>query len=99
MGAHFDTVVLEGGISPKEVERKFEKIQKELRWEYGHNGYTGTLAEADGITIPMEPVFPDKTTAEKWLDENADKWGPALAVKYTNPNGELKWYIAAWCSS
>jgi hypothetical protein len=99
MGANFDEVVLDGAIPTQELKKAFKEIQDQRSWEYGHSGYTGTFAEADGIEFPKQQVFKDETAAEKWLSDHADKWGPALAVKYTTPNGELKWYIAAWCSS
>ena len=99
MGANFDEVVLDGAITAREVKTAFKEIQKQRAWEYGHNGYSGTFAEADGIKFPTHAVFNDEAAACSWLEEHADKWGPALAVKYTNKNGEIKWYIGAWCSS
>ena len=99
MGANFDEVVLDGTIPTQEVKHAFKEIQKKRAWEHGHNGYTGTFAEADGIEFPKRKVFKDEDAAEEWLTEHADKWGPALAVKYTNSDGQIKWYIGAWCSS
>ena len=66
------------------------------KYDSGHGGYTGTLAEADGAVIktPDEPIK-DESDAEEWLDNHAPKWGPALIIK--DAAGE--YYSGACCSS
>jgi hypothetical protein len=69
------------------IEEAFRAAVEEARYEHGHGGYTGTLAEKDEYTIitntlmsPTEAV----ALAEKLLQDNdrrvSDKWGPAGAI-------------------
>jgi len=94
----------------EEYSRNVEPLRKAFRvayeqaeYDYGHSGYTGTIAEADGyeeigscLDLPEE--------IEKWtkkIEEEAKKWGPALCVKLLHPEtkAHVGWYMAGWASS
>lgn len=65
----------------------FEKAVEHALYEYGHRGYTGTLAEKDSfVEIPYDPET-DGTPeqfANKLIDAGDDriddKWGPAGCI-------------------
>lgn len=63
----------------------FNEAVSNARYESGHGGYTGTIAEKSGYTIrsrtPMS-VSEARAFVNKDLDNN-DKWGPAFAVPIT----------------
>jgi len=81
MGASFDEVELRwrkkgqriGNMTPDEIKKSLNKtffaIQEDLRYEYGHRGYTGTLAEKDGVFITYLPNLTDNELKKlvKWI--------------------------------
>jgi hypothetical protein len=69
------------GTTAKEA---FKSAVSEAQYEYGHRGYTGSLAEKESfIMIPAGSASPDEL-AEKLMDECddriCDKWGPAGCI-------------------
>ena len=81
MGASFDEVELKwrkkgqriGNMTPDEIKeslnRRFFAVQEDLRYDYGHNGYTGTLAEKDGVFTTYLPNLTDNELKKlvKWI--------------------------------
>ena len=93
MGAefHFESLVAD---DYEEAVAGVESITEQCYYDYGHSGYTGTFAEADGVK--QEPVKPDnEEEVYEWINENAEKWGPVLIVQ----DKEGNYYAGAWCSS
>lgn len=89
MGAdHFTTIAL-----GKTVSEAFSKAQRDAAYEYGHGGYTGTIAEKDGfVTITV----PKGTTAEKLIakgHEAAWAWEQAKYREGYKPKATER---AAW---
>jgi hypothetical protein len=67
----------------------FDEAVEEAQHEYGHGGYTGSIAEKDSfleieLTEGMDPV----AEANRMIDEDdhriSDKWGPAGAFSLGN---------------
>jgi len=66
----------------------FTKAFDQAQWEYGHGGYTGSIAEKPGAHLLQREELPDEkaamVVAEKMLrgdDPIAnDKWGPAACL-------------------
>jgi hypothetical protein len=83
-----------------ELERKFKEAQEQARYEYGHRGYTGTLAECDGLEVLHAPglIFLSRAEAQAAADKQAKKCGPAIAAPYVNIAGEHTYLIIAICS-
>lgn len=92
------------GIIPKtqyptksDVQRVLQENIEQALWDYGHSGYTGSLAEADGIEVTNRK-FNSIEEAEDWLDDpnmnNAPKWGPIVVVQTDD-----EWVYGANCSS
>lgn len=75
-------------VKNKNPKRAFQEAVDDARYESGHGGYSGSIAEKDGFTIrkrdPMS-MSAARAFANKDIDRN-DKWGPAFAV----PVGEAK---------
>lgn len=89
MGACFATM----GPFPTERNKLFavhSAARSYALHEYGHGGYTGTIAESTGLTITNK-VFKDRDAAESWLEENAEKWGDTLAVRVEPEEGKPFW--------
>ncbi len=85
----------------KTVQEAFNSAVSRARYNHGHAGYTGTIAEKDGfieITPPKEWELLPAKYARELLDNDDpridDKWGPAGAVKI----GEDTWLFFGWAS-
>lgn len=77
----------------REARLEAEQTIQRAAWEHGHGGYTGSFAEAHGIDVDAHTPA-DAAAAEEWLDENAEKWGPAVLVR----DAAGVWYMGANCS-
>lgn len=95
MGASFNTIKLKG--TRADVERLFRQEQEQDRHDNGHS-YSGGFGMAAGLVFAKTAPFPGTETAEAWLDEHCQKWGPALAVPLM-PASEGIWLIGAVCAS
>lgn len=90
------------GNSAKEA---FHTAVEQARYDYGHAGYTGTIAEKDSFV--MLQVSPEKLEELKnaaWFDYSGDdalwekvgnKWGPAGCIDL----GDGKYLFFGWASS
>ena len=96
MGADFNSFATRAKNDADAIQACRDYID-ECAWECGHGGYTGTMAEATGVTMTTHN-FTDLDEACEWLMDNAEKWGPALGVTVTL-DGEKKYLFGAWCSS
>ena len=66
----------------------FQTAVKEAEYEYGHGGYTGTIAEKHSfrmVECEMEKEAVTAKMAEIMEDEDhwaQDKWGPAACIEF-----------------
>ena len=85
----------------KTAQKAFNILVEEAQYDYGHAGYTGTIAEKDSfvmIDVPADCktpiVYADKLLADD--DKRiSDKWGPAGCVQVSKNT----WYFFGWASS
>lgn len=92
----------------KTAAAAFKAAVEQAQYDYGHSGYTGTVAEKDSfVKIPF--AVDHSNTAEPWRQAEAfadrlisdrdsridDKWGPAGCIEYTP--GEFLFF--GWASS
>lgn len=75
----------------KTAAEAFDKAVEEARYECGHGGYTGTIAEKRGFVMVTVPAGKDPGQhAQDLYDANdkrvIDKWGPACCVALGNGN-------------
>jgi|TARA_Y100000310_G_scaffold278982_2_gene297834 hypothetical protein len=99
MGGELDYVELDGGIDKADLQAEFETVVEQRAWDHGHGGYTGTLAEKEGMTVEFSKVLYGSLGAVERALENTDKWGPPLACRYTDRKGNSRWVVGGWCSS
>jgi len=96
MGA--EQFIQEGkGSTAKEA---FNAALEEARYEYGHRGYTGSLAEKDSyIEIELPEGYDATDYAYKLMDDSDsrvdNKWGPAGCIK----SKEGEYIFFGWASS
>lgn len=81
------------GKTPAEA---FSKARGKARYEFGSEGYTGTIAEKEDYTIVSAPLPMEeaRALASKLIyDEDSrvnDKWGPAGVIRLSDvTNGFL----------
>jgi hypothetical protein len=110
MGCEYSELKLKGKLSKRDVESRFNEYVERCEYDHGHAGYTGTMAEAQGLTI-TDKVFDTHEKADEYLEgswsEDLDeysegacqKWGPAIAVKVKSDDEEPYWLIGAECSA
>ncbi len=84
--------------SGKTAAEAFKTATEEARYENGHRGYTGTIAEKRDfimLTPPAGMSALDFARSDEALDKVDDKWGPAGCVAL----GKGKWVFFGWASS
>jgi len=96
MGADSFFTVAQG----KNAKEAFRRAKENAQYEYGHRGYTGTIAEKDTFVMMSEKALPEReanTLADKLLDHPkvVDKWGPAGCIPLDNGN----YLFFGWASS
>ena len=78
----------------------FLEAVKQAQYEYGHRGYTGTIAEKTeyvSIQVPegLEPRFYAKSMIDNCDSRIYDKWGPAGCIDL----GGDEYLFFGWASS
>ena len=74
-----DTGLLENATD-RELRQMFEHMQDMARFDRGHGGYTGTIAEAHDLVIRRDLKFASRHEVQEAVSDFAEKWGPAVAV-------------------
>jgi hypothetical protein len=97
MGAEFNSTRLKAK-SIVEARKEFAEIRDHAAFENGHGGYTGTFAEVHQGLNMTNKSFTTDSEARDWLEENAEKWGPALGVWVGEGDGAYI-VVGATCSS
>lgn len=97
MGAEYFSEVAEGNTA----KEAFDKLVEEALYEYGHSGYSGTIAEkaAPGFTMARDSAMDQEDAeiiAERLSDDKySDKGGPAGCI----PLKDGRWLFFGWASS
>lgn len=87
MGAVLHCEVVDGKLSEPELRKWFANYVDECLDQYGHDAYNGTFSTLRGITVEHR-VFENHDAARSYLDQKAEKWGDAVAVKYKDVRQE-----------
>lgn len=85
----------------------FRAAVEQAGWDYGHAGYSGTIAEkGDFVLIPSGPLRmrEAEALALKLVEEDderiTDKWGPAGALQVSDEmRRPCGWLFFGWASS
>lgn len=98
MGAEFFNVKSIG----KTAKEAFKKAVEEAQYDYGHAGYTGTIAEKkDFVMLDL----PEGMNPYDYIALNHpsidDKWGPAGCIELSQTPGsdEKEFLFFGWASS
>jgi hypothetical protein len=83
----------------KTAKDAFNSAVDAARYEHGHGGYTGTIAEKHSfVMIPIPNGADPYKEATRLMDEDdrriLDKWGPAGCIAV----GEGKYLFFGWAS-
>jgi len=92
-----------GGAS---VSEAFNSLVEDARYEYGHGGYTGTIAEKTDYKSASSQVFDSYDAAYEFANKKMDeldhwcndKWGPAAYVSFKDSKGNKKYLFFGWAS-
>lgn len=84
----------------KTAKEAFGNAVDDARYEHGHGGYTGTIAEKHSFTMITCPADVEPAAYADQLIENGDrriedKWGPAGCIKL---DGD-RYLFFGWASS
>lgn len=97
-----------------EIESAFERAVSDAKYEHGHGGYSGTIAEkGDYVVVQDSPlsVSDAEDIASRLIRDNderiTDKWGPAGAIRvrgvldhgWGGPKNFDGWLFFGWASS
>jgi hypothetical protein len=87
----------------KDAKEAFDNAVEEALYDYGHSGYTGTIAEKDSfVEVGNAANLPSAHDLARILMNNNDsriddKWGPAGCIKVTDPADTYLFF--GWASS
>lgn len=102
MGAEQFDIVVSGATA----EEAFNAAVKQAQYDYGHAGYTGTIAEKQSFVIVGKvPTLHEAEAMAADLLRNGDariddKWGPAGCIEITEPHaGKKMWAFIGWASA
>jgi len=89
------------GITARQA---FKDAQEEARHDYGHRGYTGTVAEKQSfVELPLvdgKDIFESAWHYIRECDPRIDdKWGPAGCVKGKDKDGYDVYCFFGWASA
>ena len=93
MGGIYESFTKDKDVSEGDLAEGFYRYQQSLRWEYGHGGYTGTMAEKTGLEF-ISGTWTQEEAREHCI-ENNEKWGRASVYRLDDG----RWYVGGWCSS
>lgn len=99
--------MFENKASAKTADEAFAKAREKALYDYGHSGYTGTIAEKQEFKMvtPNSGESPTDCVRRCQEDEkhfSGDKWGPAACVdlgENLKVPGEHLFYFFGWASS
>lgn len=81
MGAIAQIEIVES--NDEDIYEKVSGMIHSARYDYGHAGYTGTIAEANGIDLELfrEETEDDLNKDYDLVDKYAEKWGPVVVIR------------------
>ena len=90
----------------KNAGAAFNVAVEDAQYNYGHSGYTGSIAEKDSYKMLSKEVFESEDAAQQFayhLIEDGDgriddKWGPAGCVSFKYKDG-VAYLFFGWASS
>jgi hypothetical protein len=97
MGAYELTMVLNGELTQDQVEKAYYERKQDDEYWHGCDPYNGTFTTMNGIKF-RQRTFDSERDATEYILDNTEKWGDALAVKFTR-EGKTFWLVGGWAAS
>lgn len=89
--------------SGKTAGEAFSKAVKNAAYQYGHSGYTGSIAEKSNFSMVTEKIFSSSEAcdlAESLISTDySDKWGPAGCIQVQSDSQQNIYLFFGWASS
>jgi len=90
----------------KNASEAFSSAVEDAKYNYGHAGYTGSIAEKDDFVMVSNQVFDSRSDASAYADRLIDegdpriddKWGPAGCVAFKSKDKTMYMFFG-WASS
>ena len=107
MGANFQCYTLQAAPGADELPDTIAKVRSiytqavaAAEYDHGHDAYNGTISTTSGIDVRTgeDSTFPSKASAIEYLEDEAVKWGEAIAVRYVDDTGHLRWLMGFWAA-
>ena len=95
MGAELYTTTIDN-CTNFELFCAYKAIHEQALYDYGHRGYSGSLAEKPELAIVNQEFVSDEE-AEQWILDKNEKWGPSDAIKVKTPTPHR--LVGGICSS
>lgn len=84
-------------IDETEIEKRFKKLVKDCKKEFGNDPYNGTFSTMSGLCITNK-IFYDEDSAENYIATHAEKWGDALAVTVEPDDKKSYTLVGGWAA-
>lgn len=97
MGANLQVHTIKDSLGRERITEMWNAAVEESLYEDGHS-YSGGIGMLEGPITWVDKNFSSYEEAEEYIDENHEKWDPAMAVSYTRDDGVKFWAIGGWCS-
>jgi len=81
-----------------ELDNKANELRKEARYDYGHSGYTGTIAEDNGSVELIDDIM-SENDAEEFILNTAKKWEETLAIPLVKHDDNSYTFLLGGCYS
>ena len=106
MGANSELEIIRKSdeINDKTIVDKVSHLIDQALWDNGHGGYTGTIAEANGVALQLDKTVEVKTPRDweaegDFIDAVAEKWGPAVVCRATQDGEDIGYVVCGTYSS
>lgn len=81
------------------VKSKWKGMVTGSLYEDGHDPYSGGIGTlGEGIDWHLEEIFPSRPAADDYIEDNHEKWGPPIGVRYRDEAGDLCMVVGGWCA-
>lgn len=98
MGATNLVCIFPGKKTEMQIQKLFTKMVREAKRFSGEDPYNGDWNTIDQVLMPPAKIFADRSAAEDWALDHAEKWSHAQAVYFTEEDGKKCTMIAGWAA-
>ena len=95
VGAHDAIYRLPGEVTRQELPGRVDELKREAEWEYGHDGYNGTISTMHGEVEIVRQEAAAEDEARDYILDHHEKWSGPLAMKVTDG----PWLVGGWAAS